>query len=189
MADCIDDLRSIGITCAAQNQAGGANKRVWLTQKQQIEAYTKDANGYVDSITMGAGASADYELITVTGKQYKNSGAFEAVIGDNVNLIKHTVVVKIYPETPTQNENILTLVNSDEMVALLETENGSIVVYGLDKGMKTSALTGGTGTALQDDTSVTLTLAGDQRRLPEYFLVTDLETSIAYLDAISAPVV
>ena len=47
---------------------------------------------------------------------------------------------------------------------------------------------GGTGTALQDDTSITFTAAGDQTTLPDYFLVTDLAGSIAYLNAISAPV-
>jgi hypothetical protein len=188
MSNCLDDIRSIGISCEAENQVGGVDKRIWLTQKGQISSYTKDVNGYVNTITMAANGSTTYKLATITSKKNKNSGAIEGVVGDNVNLVKHTVIFKIYPENPAQKIAIEKLVNADEMVAFLQTENGQILVYGLDKGMEMSALAGGTGTALQDDTSITFTAAGDQTTLPDYFLVTDLAGSIAYLNAISAPV-
>jgi hypothetical protein len=188
MADCVDNLLSIGFD-ACTPQVGGVNKRVWLTQKEQISGTTKDSDGYVNTITMASDGSADYKLITVTGKKFKNSGAFELVVGDNVNLVKHTAVVACYPTTPAQRDALLVLLNADEMVAIFETEDGKIEIYGLDKGMEASALTGGTGTLLQDDKAVVFTMAGDQTRLPEFFLDTDLATSIAYLDNITAPVV
>ena len=43
-----------------------------------------------------------------------------------------------------------------------------IEVYGLDKGLEGSALVGGTGTELQDDTAVTITLTGDQNNHDAY---------------------
>jgi hypothetical protein len=147
MANCLDDIRSIGISCEAENQVGGVDKRIWLTQKGQISSYTKDVNGYVNTITMAANGSTTYKLATITSKKNKNSGAIEGVVGDNVNLVKHTVIFKIYPENPAQKIAIEKLVNADEMVAFLQTENGQILVYGLDKGMEMSALAGGTGTA------------------------------------------
>ena len=51
--DCIDTLRSIGATCASVNQVGGVNKRLWITQLGQIASYTYDADGYVNTISMG----------------------------------------------------------------------------------------------------------------------------------------
>jgi len=49
MSDCIDILRSIGATCASLNQVGGVDKRVWVTQLNQIESYTFDSDGYINS--------------------------------------------------------------------------------------------------------------------------------------------
>ena len=53
MADCIDILESIGQGCEKENQVGGVNRRVWVTQKSQVVSTTTDANGYVNTITMG----------------------------------------------------------------------------------------------------------------------------------------
>ena len=65
-------------------------------------------------------------------------------------------------------------------------KTGKIEIYGLDKGLEASALAGGTGVALQDDNGITLTLSGEQTKLPEFFLVGGaLATSVAYLDNIS----
>lgn len=189
--ECIDLLRSIGITCAAAEQVGGVNKRVWLTQLSQIDSYTKDGDGYVNSITMGQdNSSNDYQLVTVTGKKFTHSGTLEGVIGENANFINQSAILKVYTETPTQRDNLLKLFKAEELVVFFETESGKIEIYGLDKGLEASALAGGTGTALQDDTGITLTLSGQQRTLPDYFLTGgSLAASIAYLDNISAAVV
>ena len=75
--------------------------------------------------------------------------------------------------------------DAQELVVFFENNNGKIEVYGLDKGLEGSALVGGTGTKLQDDTAVTITLTGDQNKLPYFFLYGgSLDTSIQYLDNI-----
>lgn len=185
--DCIDTLRSIGATCASVNQVGGVNKRLWITQLGQIASYTYDADGYVNTISMGTDNSSDsYKLITVTGKKFTHSGTYEGVVGNNVNLIKHNAIVKIYTDTPAQRDAVTALFKADELVVFFENENGKIEIYGLDKGLEASALAGGTGVALQDDNGITLTLSGEQTKLPEFFLVGGaLATSVAYLDNIS----
>jgi hypothetical protein len=189
--ECIDILRSIGATCESIEQVGGVKKKVWITQLSQIDSYTTDADGYVDGITMNTdNSSNDYKLITVTGKKFTHNGTFEGVIGENINTINHNAIVKIYTENPTQRANVLTLFKADELVVFFETEAGKIEIYGLDKGLEASAMTGQTGIALQDDVGIVLTLSGEQTRLPDYFLTGGtLATSIAYLDNISAAVV
>jgi hypothetical protein len=185
--DCIDTLRSIGATCASVNQVGGVNKRLWITQLGQIASYTYDADGYVNTISMGTDNSSDsYKLITVTGKKFTHNGTLEGVVGNNVNLIKHNAIVKIYTDTPAQRDAVTALFKGQELVVFFENENGKIEIYGLDKGLEASALAGGTGVALQDDNGITLTLSGEQTKLPEFFLVGGaLATSVAYLDNIS----
>ena len=185
--DCIDTLRSIGATCASVNQVGGVNKRLWITQLGQIASYTYDADGYVNTISMATDNSSDsYKLITVTGKKFTHNGTLEGVVGNNVNLIKHNAIVKIYTDTPAQRDAVTALFKGQELVVFFENENGKIEIYGLDKGLEASALAGGTGVALQDDNGITLTLSGEQTKLPEFFLVGGaLATSVAYLDNIS----
>jgi hypothetical protein len=163
------------------------NKRLWITQLGQIASYTYDADGYVNTISMGTDNSSDsYKLITVTGKKFTHNGTLEGVVGNNVNLIKHNAIVKIYTDTPAQRDAVTALFKGQELVVFFENENGKIEIYGLDKGLEASALAGGTGVALQDDNGITLTLSGEQTKLPEFFLVGGaLATSVAYLDNIS----
>lgn len=188
--DCIELFRSIGISCANKNIVGGVNKRVWVTQLPQIASSTTDVNGNINTITMGVdSSSASYTLKTITSYKNSHSGTYEGAIGDNVNLIKHNAILKIYTSTQAQKESVEAMFNAEELVVFFETENGQIEVYGFDKGLEASALGGGTGVGLQDDTAVTLTLSGDQRKLPNYFLAGGtLATSIAYLDNISEAV-
>jgi hypothetical protein len=191
MADCIDILESIGQGCEKENQVGGVNRRVWVTQKSQVVSTTTDANGYVNTITMGVDNSSDsYKLITVTGKDYTHNGVIEGVIGDNTNTFNHSAAIKIFTATPAERAAVETLFKAKDLIVIFQNENDQIEVYGLDKGLKASAFAGGTGTALQDDTGMLLTLSGEQRYLPKYFLNGgSLATSIAYLDNISKAVV
>lgn len=187
MSDCIDILRSIGATCASINQVGGVDKRVWVTQLNQIESYTFDSDGYINSLVTKQIGSTNYQyqLAKIVGKKNTHSGTYEGVVGDNVNILKQTAILKIYTDSPSDRDKVIDLFDARELVVFFENANGFIEVYGLDKGLDGSALSGGTGVALQDDTVVTVTLSGDQNKLPYYFLVGgSLATSIDYLDSI-----
>lgn len=119
-------------------------------------------------------SSASYTLKTITSYKNSHSGTYEGAIGDNVNLIKHNAILKIYTSTQAQKESVEAMFNAEEeLVVFFETENGQIEVYGFDKGLEASALGGGTGVGLQDDTALHL-LSGDQRKLPNYFLAVEL---------------
>ena len=185
--NCIPILRSIAVSCEAKNATAGVNKRLWLTTLSRIDSTTKDSDGYVNTLVLGEDSSSqDYKLITITGKAYTHNGAFEGVFGDNVNLIKHNATVKMFCDTPEKRELVKNLLNEDDVVVIYETEAGKIEIYGLEKGLEMSALSGGTGTALQDDFGITATFSGDQSALPDMMLVGgSLTSTIAYLDAIT----
>lgn len=187
MNDCIDILRSIGATCTSLNQIGGVDKRVWVTQLNQIESYTFDSNGYVNSLVTKENGTSNYryELAQIVGKKNTHSGNYEGVVGENVSFVKQNAVLKIYTDTPSDRDKVVELFDAQELVIFFENNNGKIEVYGLDKGLEGSALVGGTGTEMQDDTAVTITLTGDQNKLPYFFLYGgSLATSIEYLDNI-----
>ena len=187
MSDCIDILRSISATCASLNQIGGVDKRVWVTQLKQIESYTFDSNGYINSLVTKENGTTNYgyELAQIIGKKNTHNGSYEGVAGENISFVKQTAILKIYTDSPIDRDKVIELFDAQELVVFFENGNGKIEVYGLDKGLEGSALTGGTGTEMQDDTAVTITLTGDQNKLPYYFLYGgSLPTSIEYLDSI-----
>ena len=185
LLDCVDILRSITKSCG--DNVGGVNKRVWITQLQQIERYTFDSLGYVNSITtkeIGA-TNYGYELKKVISKKGSHSGNVEAIENVNVDVFKHTAILKAYATTPEQRDSLVSLYGASKVVVFFETDNGEIEIYGLENGLYATALTGNTGEQMQDDTAFTFTLSGLQTSLPKYFLYGgSLATSIAYLDEI-----
>jgi len=185
MVDCVDILRSITKSCG--DNVGGVNKRVWITQLQQIERYTYDSLGYVNSITTKEVGTTNYgyELKKVISKKGSHSGNVEAIENVNVDVFKHTAILKAYATTPEQRDSLVSLYGASKVVVFFETDNGEIEIYGLENGLYATALTGNTGEQMQDDTAFTFTLSGLQTSLPKYFLYGgSLATSIAYLDNI-----
>jgi phosphoribosyl-AMP cyclohydrolase len=185
LLDCVDILRSITKSCG--DNVGGVNKRVWITQLQQIESYTYDSLGYVNSITTKEVGTTNYgyELKKVISKKGSHSGNVEAIENVNVDVFKHTAILKAYATTPEQRDSLVSLYGASKVVVFFETDNGEIEIYGLENGLYATALTGNTGEQMQDDTAFTFTLSGLQTSLPKYFLYGgSLATSIAYLDEI-----
>jgi len=78
------------------------------------------------------------------------------------------------------------LVNADDLFVIAQTDAGQIEVFGIDLGLNAASGSGGTGTNLQDKTSFTLVLSGEQMNLPKLFdSGSGLAASIVALDAIS----
>lgn len=183
MASCVDLLQGLEASCDALNKIGGVKKRAYVGQLSQLDSYSTDGSGYIDGLTFVT-ASPAYGLYKFSGKKAKNSGTYELSAGENVNTWNTSVILELYHNTPTDREAIEGLVNSDDLFVILETESGQLEVFGITQGLNASAGSGGTGVALQDKTSTTITLSGEQMSLPKYFLDTDLATSIAALDAL-----
>lgn len=184
---CIDLLSGINASCDALNKVGGVNKRVWIGQLSQVTSYDTDANGYIDTITMADDASSNpYTLKKFVGKKTKNSGTYELTAGENVNTFNTSFNLEVFHFTPEDRTNLEALINADDVFVIAQTDAGQIEVFGIDEGLNASAGSGGTGVNLQDKTSFTLTLSGEQRKLPYLFLNGGtLAASITYLDGIS----
>lgn len=189
MASCNDLLQGHNPNCEALNKVGGLNKRIWLTQLSQVTAFsedtvTKDING----ISMASISAVTQTLKKFTGKKFKNNASFPLSAGLNVNTFNHTVAFMFLYSTSAELEVLEQLANADDVVAIVEGNDGKIMVYGAELGLNASAGEGGSGTLLNDETGYLITLTGEQMNTPRYFNVSTgatLSQNIAYLDNIS----
>jgi hypothetical protein len=185
---CATDLAELNASCEAVRKSGGVKKRVWIGRLADINATI--SNGYVTAITLNSASPQNY-LYKFIGRALKHSGTIEGVVGENFNSLTQNVLLQLYYFFPDEKAAIEKLWNAEDVVCFLELEakdqngQGQIEVWGLDVGLKGSALTGGTGILKQDSTALTVTLSGDQDTLPKTFRAggsPTLQDSIDYLN-------
>ena len=186
MATCVEILQGINPDCTALNKVGGINKRVWVGQLSQLSGYTVDGSGYINTVTLATISSVLQTLKTFTGKKFKHSATVEGVVGENVNTFNQILALSLYYSTPAERLAIENLFNADDVFVFVEGNYGTIEVYGIDLGLNGSALTGGLGTLLNDNTAIIVTLSGEQMTLPKQFKTGTLAQDIAYLNGISS---
>lgn len=186
---CDDLLNDHNPNCDALNKAAGINGRIWLSQLSQIAGYTVNGTTKdISAITMDTVSGAAGTLKKFIGKKFKNNASFPLTVGENVNTFNHTVAFAFYYSTSAELETLEQLANADDVVAIVEGNDGKILVYGIELGLNASAGEGGTGTLLNDNTAYLITLSGEQLSTPRYFNThagATLAQNITYLDNIS----
>lgn len=190
MACETDLLKGIQGSCNAIKKVGGLNKRIYLGLVQYIESVTFGASNAnsVTAITFKDGKG----LTQWTGKKDKNSATVELEPGENVNIRNQSVIPIIYYETALELSYLDSLVDQEQVFAIVETVAGSLEVFGINKtnfgsfGLKATALSLTSGVLLNDSTAGTLTLSGGMTNLQlQYNPAASLATNIAALDALS----
>jgi hypothetical protein len=181
MATCADQLTNLDPPCDALKKKGGLKKKVWVIGFDNA-TLTVDGDGYVDTLTIATTSPATL-LNYFIGKRLKNNAVLTGEIGENANTINQDLNLVLYYYTPANRVAIENLFTSEEVIIFVETEAGQIEVYGYDTGLVASALTGGSGTALNDATALTITMSGAQDTLPKVAKFgADLAADIAYLN-------
>lgn len=183
MATCANDLQNLDPSCNALKKKGGLKKKIWVVGYDKA-TLTVDGDGNVDSITLATASPANV-LNTFIGKKLKHNGVLTGEVGENANTINQDLNLVLYYYSQAERDAIDTLFQSEEVIAFIQTESGQIECWGYDTGLMASALTGGTGTALNDSTAVTVTLSGSQDTLPKVCKFgVNLAADIAYLEAL-----
>lgn len=185
MAECANDLISLDPPCPALKKKGGLKKKVWAVSFDKA-TLTVDVDGNVDTITLATASPANV-LTTYTGKKLKNSGAYTLEVGENASTMKQDLSLRVYFYGQDTRDAVDALNQApEELLFFVQTEAGQIECWGFDTGLLPSAATGGTGTALNDDTSMLVTLSGQQDGVAKVcsFGAT-LADDIAYLDALT----
>ena len=185
MANCSDDIISLIPSCDTLKTKGGVQKKVWVApHDSELVTYTLDGDGYIDSATLATTSPAQ-TLKVFSGKKLKNNGAITGEVGDNASTLNQDLNLELWAETPEEREAVEKLFYAEEVDVFVQRTSGAIELWGYNTGLKASALTGGTGTALNDKVSYTLTLSGQQDNLPKVckFGATYAD-DVAYLNAL-----
>lgn len=194
MSSCSDLTVSLNPNCDALTKSGGLDKRVWIGLLKDIDSitFTADVN-QVTALTF----EATKGFVTAIGKRYKNNSAMALEVGENKNVRNQSINLVLYYNTPAELGAIETLLDVEGICVFVETNNGEIEAWGVNKGdnydnfgLKASALEGGSGTALLDPNQFILTLSGAHENLQMYFNDTaadpqGLAADIAYLDELT----
>lgn len=172
----------IAITCADLKKVGGVNKRAWLFNISDLQdsKYTIDGTGYVTAINFDTYKG----LYAFTGTKKSHSGgyALQKQQPGGTTFFQHDVIIKLFPDTATEDAIIEALAVSDVGV-ILETNNQEFILYGPQNGLEMTAATQNTGQESATDTSDTLTFTGEEKVKPYRILATDYATTKALLES------
>ena len=195
MAECtLTLLDGLDPSCEAIKKQGGVNKRIWIGNFDQIIT-TADPDGYIDVVALTSSPRA--YLYQFTGRDFKHNYAIAGTVGENFNTINPTLNLVLYYFTPQERAAIESLWNAEKLIAFVQGNGGDtksvIEIFGILNGLKGSALAGGSGTALQDSTALTVSLLGEESELPKVLKTGSfnpnvagyLQENIDYLDALS----
>ena len=187
---CLDSFDSLLPSCEELKQVGGVNKRLYAVEKNLIASTTFTEDGYLSAVTLCDTGSPANKLKRFWSKKASHNATTDGAKADNgITTYNHTIVAKLYSGTPAHDESIKNLFENDETVVFVENNYGQVLVYGLDYGLTGTTLSAPSGTALTDDTGITVTIAGLQKSLPSRMKVgTSLEDVLEYLDGISEEV-
>lgn len=180
MATCTTKI-SAGLdpSCEALDKIGGVNKTIYFGNLDEM-TFTTNGAGYIDSIVMST--SPPGYLYKFVGKTKKNNSTFELQVGENTNTWKQAILAKLYFYFPDERAAIEALTSADDLVGIIQTESGLFEVYGWTKGVRAEAATGANGVLIQDDTSVLVTISGEEIALPKVLQVgAALPNEAAYL--------
>lgn len=188
-------LDGLDPSCQALQKQGGVNERIWIGNFDDI-ATTDDDDGYIDAVVL-AGSPTPH-LFQFKGRAFKHNYGIEGTIGENFNTLNQTLNLVLYYFSPAERLAIERLYNAKKLIAFVQGNGGDsksvIEIFGILNGLKASALSGSSGTVLQDTTALTVSLLAEESELPKVlktgsFSPTQagyLQENIDYLDALSA---
>ena len=184
MPECLITAGMIA-SCGDLRRVGGANKRLWLFNINQVDrttgtqGYTIDVNGYVTAIAWTAYGG----LYIFESQKKSHSGGYTAVIQSGGNkFFNHDVIAKLLNATPADDQVIEELLVADVGV-IIETNNQEFILYGGFNGMEMLEGVQNSGQESESDTSSTLTFQGMEKELPKRILSVDYATTLTLIES------
>jgi hypothetical protein len=182
-------------TCEDIKQLGGVKARFWIGQKPDLASITYSVGGSVQAITLKVGKF----LSIYEGQEFKNTAGWELVPNETRNTFTHNVTGILFYNTENGYDAIQNLLINDKLFILIETNNGKIKTYGIDRnpandadlgtyrGLNISAGSQSEGTVFADTTGVTFTATGEMFNMPMFFEGTggSLEEAIQQLNSLT----
>lgn len=166
MATCTTKISSgLDPSCDALDKIGGVDKTLYVGNLDEMTFGPLNGAGYIDDIILAASPAAF--LYKFIGKTKKNNATATLEVGANTNTWKQAVIAKLYYYFPEDRAAIEALCSADDLVVIIQTESGLFEVYGWTKGVRCEAAVAANGILIQDDTSMTVTISGEEASLPK----------------------
>lgn len=174
-------LYGINTVCGDNLFPGGADKDFWV-------GYVSDLSNRFPTTQTGVISSFSFAAYGGLVKFGGNKGAhkFDAALnkggGGNISYT-HRAILKLLPLNTQDDVEIQRLTQAQDAFIIYQNNNDQFFIIGAQKGL--TAVAGElntTGQAITDDPSTTITLEGAEKTLPLRFFVTDVATTILYLD-------
>jgi hypothetical protein len=194
MASCNFLTRNLIPSCEALQAVGGVNLLIRVGQLDDIDTITFGADGEIVTFSLLTGKS----LKAFSGKKEKHQGTYELTAGETVNLFNQSAILALYFRNDAERSAVNELVNSENMFAFLQTNDGVIEAYGISNkalldfasfGLEATAGTGnGTGVLINDDKVYRVTLSSNVPNLPMTYKPADtLANNLIGLNSITFP--
>lgn len=173
--------------CTKKQKASGGNKqKFWIGNIEDINrtygdgGLTIDYNGYVQNI-----AFEQYKgLYAFTGTKLGNQNTDDASRNDGgIANFPVTIIFKAYDVTPADSLIIEQLANADGLFVIMQTSSGAFKIYGFELGLTLASAPRSSGSQPADDSSRTVTLQGNEPKLPYYFFNTSEAHSLSLIEA------
>jgi len=165
MAVCTTNITAgIDTSCEALDKIGGVDKTIYFGNLSEITT-TENVGGYVDSVSLTASPAAF--LYKFLGKTKKHMVGNDLQVGANTNTWKQAVTAKLYYYFPSERLALEALCNADDLVAFVQLESGLFEVFGLVKGIRAESAKDSSGALINDDTSMTIVISGEETSLPK----------------------
>jgi hypothetical protein len=174
-------LYGISTVCGDNLFPGGADKDFYV-------GYVSDLSTSISLTQTGviSGLSfAGYNgLVKFSGNKFAHTFSWPWAKGAGGNgFFQHRAVVKLLPLSVQDDVEVQRLLQAQDAFIIYRNNNDKFFIMGASKGMTSVAGDlGTTGTAAGDDVTDTVTLEGAEKTKPLRFEVTDLATTILYLD-------
>lgn len=181
MANCAITA-GITVSCDDLRRVGGLAKRVWVGNLDDLVSPFPTGNNYVTNLEL----STYQSLYSFESTKFSHEANYTVAKSDGGNIsFGQTVILRLFNNDPTDDGVIEDMTTSDIFV-IVQTNNNEFFVYGAGSGLGLTEGTGGSGRQLADSTVTQLTLTGAEKELPKRFLRTDINTTLAYLNARTA---
>ena len=172
----------ITISCSDLKRVGGLNKRLWLFNIDDLATpIVANASGYITNIPL----TTYRTLYKIEGPKFAHSFEVNENRTDSGNVQwEHKLMIKIFNTDPTEDTTLENL-TLGEFGAIVQTGNLDFLILGGQNGMTSTESKLKSGQKSGDDSTSEITLTGSEQSVYKRLLRTDVNSTLAYLNAMT----
>jgi hypothetical protein len=181
MANC-GISSGMSVTCDALRRVSGLFKYVWAYNLTDLRV---PLDATADSYISGIEFTSYRGLYKLESAKNSHQLTSEIARSDGGNVaFNQTAVLRLYNSTPEDDAIIESLTVADVGI-IAQTKNNEFWMFGIGNGLTATAGTITTGRNTGEDTTFNLTLTGSETKMFKRFFKTDINTTLAYLNALT----